>query len=95
MPHVFPRHTQSKPPVAVRGDGVYLFDDKGKNYLDASGGAAVSCLGHSDAEVIGAIQNQAGELAFAHTSFFTSAPAESLADRLICLLYTSPSPRDS
>jgi len=83
MSHVFPRHTQARLPVASHGDGAYLVDTEGKYYLDASGGAAVSCLGHSDAEVIDAIRQQAGTLAFAHTGFFTSAPAESLADRLI------------
>lgn len=83
MSHIFPRHTKSHPPTAVRGDGVYLIDSAGKNYLDASGGAAVSCLGHSDQDVIEAIKKQAETLAFAHTGFFTSEPAERLAKRLI------------
>ncbi|MBO9464124.1 aspartate aminotransferase family protein [Tropicibacter sp. R15_0] len=83
MSHIFPRHTKSHPPTAARGDGVYLFDSEGKNYLDASGGAAVSCLGHSDQDVIEAIKTQAETLAFAHTGFFTSEPAERLANRLI------------
>ena len=69
--------------MAAQGDGAYLIDTNGKSYLDASGGAAVSCLGHSDPDVIAAIQKQAGSLAFAHTGFFTSEPAEALADRLI------------
>jgi len=83
MSHVFPRHTKARLPVAARGDGVYLIDGAGKRYLDASGGAAVSCLGHSDADVIATIREQAATLAFAHTGFFTSQTAESLADRLI------------
>lgn len=83
MSHVFPRHTKSLPPKAVAGDGCYLIDETGKRYFDGSGGAAVSCLGHSDAQVIQAIQDQAGTLAFAHTGFFTSEPAEKLADLLI------------
>ncbi|WP_350333667.1 aspartate aminotransferase family protein [Coralliovum pocilloporae] len=83
MSHIFPRHTKAAPPVAMRGDGVYLIDKSGKQYLDGSGGAAVSCLGHSDADVIGAIRNQIETLAFAHTGFFSSEPAEALADRLI------------
>lgn len=69
--------------TAVGGDGVYLIDADGKRYLDGSGGAAVSCLGHGDADVIVAIQQQAAQLAFAHTGFFTSQPAEDLADLLI------------
>jgi len=82
MSHVFPRHSRAAPPVAVRGEGCYLYDADGKAYLDGSGGAAVSCLGHGDAEIIAAVQAQAGALAFAHTGFFTSEPAEALADLL-------------
>ncbi len=83
MSHVFPRHNLSAPPMAVRGEGVYLFDESGKRYFDGSGGAAVSCLGHGDAEIIAAIQEQAAKLSYAHTGFFTSEPAEQLADALI------------
>ena len=80
--HVFPRHTKKQPPKAVRGEGCYLFDETGKAYLDGSGGAAVSCLGHGDPDIIAAIQEQAAKLSFAHTSFFTSEPTEQLADLL-------------
>ncbi|MRU15795.1 aspartate aminotransferase family protein [Roseovarius sp. A21] len=83
MTHIFPRHTRAHPPVAAQGDGAYIIDSSGKRYLDGSGGAAVSCLGHSDPEVIAAIKAQADQIAFAHTGFFTSEPAERLADRLI------------
>ncbi len=83
MTHVFPRHTRARPPVAVRGEGAYIFDAGGKRYLDGSGGAAVSCLGHSDPDVIAAIKAQADAIPFAHTGFFTSEAAERLADRLI------------
>ncbi|KFE35863.1 aspartate aminotransferase family protein [Thioclava atlantica] len=83
MSHVFPRHTKSNLPLAAKGDGAYILDANGKRYLDGSGGAAVSCLGHSDADVIAAIKEQLDRIAFAHTSFFTSEPAERLADRLI------------
>ncbi len=71
------------PPTAVAGEGVYLIDAEGRRYLDASGGAAVSCLGHSDARVIAAVQQQVATLPFAHTSFFTNEPAEKLARHLI------------
>ncbi len=70
-------------PKAVGGDGVYLSDAAGKRYLDASGGAAVSALGHGDPDVRAAIREQVDTLAFAHTAFFTSEPAERLADSLI------------
>jgi adenosylmethionine-8-amino-7-oxononanoate aminotransferase len=81
--HVFHRDPRLKYPVAVRGEGAYLYDRDGKRYLDASGGAAVSCLGHSDAAVIVAIQRQLEKLPFAHTSFFSNEPMEALADALI------------
>ena len=83
MSHVFPRHTKSQPPVAVGGEGCYLIDRAGKRYLDGSGGAAVSCLGHGDKEVIDAIKAQLDRIAFAHTGFLTSEPAEALADLLV------------
>ena len=67
----------------VRGEGAYLYDAAGRRFLDASGGAAVSCLGHGDPEVTAAIVEQLGRLAYAHTSFFSSEPAEALADLLV------------
>lgn len=83
MSHVFPRHTKNMPPLALSGEGCYLFDASGKRYFDGSGGAAVSCLGHGDPEMIEAVKTQVEKLAFAHTGFFTSEPAEKLADLLI------------
>ncbi len=69
--------------MVSHGDGPYLVDKNGKKYFDGSGGAAVSCLGHSDEAVTAAIRSQLDTLAFAHTGFFTSEPAEALADKLI------------
>jgi adenosylmethionine-8-amino-7-oxononanoate aminotransferase len=83
MSHVFPRHTKSTPPLALTGEGCYLVDASGKRYFDGSGGAAVSCLGHGYPGVIEAVKTQVEKLAFAHTGFFTSEPAEKLADLLI------------
>ena len=83
MTHVFHRHTHIRPPTAVRGEGMEIIDADGKRYLDASGGAAVSCLGHGHPKVIEAIKAQAETLAYAHTAFFTSEPAEALADHLV------------
>ena len=80
---VFHRQLGKNLPRAVGGEGVYLIDAAGMRYLDASGGAAVSCLGHGDPDVIEAIKDQLDTLAFAHTGFFTSGPAEELADLLI------------
>jgi len=82
MSHVFPRHTKSDLPIAAGGDGCYLIDAQGKRYLDC-GDAAVSCLGHSNDAVIRAVQEQVEQIAFAHTGFMTSEPAEALAELLI------------
>ncbi len=81
--HILHRQIHDDLPVAVKGDGPYIIDSEGKRYLDASGGAAVSCLGHSHPRIIAAIKEQVDQLAFAHSRFFTSKPAESLADFLI------------
>lgn len=83
MSHVFHRNPKNEYPLAVRGEGPYLFDREGKRYLDASGGAAVSCLGHSDRMVVDAIKAQLDRMPFAHTSFFSNEPMEALADELI------------
>ncbi|GAA0784384.1 aspartate aminotransferase family protein [Roseibium denhamense] len=83
MSHVFPRHTKATYPIAEKGDGCYIIDRDGKKYFDGSGGAAVSCLGHSDPDVTNAIKTQVDRLAFAHTGFFSTEPAEELADLLI------------
>ena len=83
MSHVFPRHSKSLPPKAESAKGAYIFDANGKAYLDASGGAAVSCLGHGDKDVLDAIHLQLDQLAYAHTGFFTSEPSEALAELLI------------
>jgi adenosylmethionine-8-amino-7-oxononanoate aminotransferase len=81
--HVLHRGGARSLPVAVGGEGCYLIDSTGKRYLDASGGAAVSCLGHGHPRVIEAMHKQIDHLAYAHTSFFTSEPMEALADLLI------------
>jgi adenosylmethionine-8-amino-7-oxononanoate aminotransferase len=83
MSHVFPRHCHSPLPRAVAGDGCFLIDADGKRYFDGSGGAAVSCLGHSNPRVTQAVKDQMDKIAFAHSGFFTSDPAEELADLLI------------
>lgn len=83
MSYVFHRMPNKPLPIAVAGDGIEIIDSTGKRYIDASGGAAVSCLGHSHRRVIEAIERQARQLAYAHTSFFTSEAAEALAERLV------------
>jgi adenosylmethionine-8-amino-7-oxononanoate aminotransferase len=83
MSHVFGRDTRTTFPVAVRGEGLFLYDASGKRYLDASGGAAVSCLGHGHPAVGEAIKRQVDRLGYAHTGYFTNEPQELLADELI------------
>ncbi len=81
--HIFGRHTKGQLPIVAAGNGVWLIDDKGKKYLDGCGGAAISSLGHSNANVLEAAKAQLDEIAFAHTGFFTSRAAELLADKLV------------
>ncbi|MDR6871357.1 adenosylmethionine-8-amino-7-oxononanoate aminotransferase [Bosea sp. BE125] len=83
MSHLLHRSVNGTYPVAVGGKGVMLFDAEGKSYIDASGGAAVSCLGHGHPDIQAAMHAQIDKLAYAHTSFFTSQPAEELAEHLI------------
>jgi len=83
MSHVFHRSLLSDPPLAVRGEGLYIIDDEGNRYLDACGGAAVSNLGHDNAKVVEAVRRQAETLPYAHTSFFSTQVLEELADLLV------------
>ncbi|GAC1327545.1 MAG: aspartate aminotransferase family protein [Beijerinckiaceae bacterium] len=80
---VLHRSLRDVPPVAASGHGVWLVDADGREILDGSGGAAVSCLGHQHPRVIEALASQSSKLAYAHTGFFTSEPAELLADELV------------
>ena len=82
MTHVIHRSLRATPPVAVAAEGVHIVDASGKRYLDACGGAAVSCLGHAHPEVLAAMHAQIDKLAYAHTAFFTSEASEALADQL-------------
>lgn len=85
MEHVFHRFPKSTLPVVARGDGMFVYDKDGNEYLDACGGAAVSCLGHSDESLKRAIVDQLDRIPFAHTAFYTSDVAEQLADRLTAM----------
>ena len=82
MTHLFHRQTSADMPVAVSGHGPYIVDAAGKHYLDACGGAAVSCLGHDHAAVKEAIKQQLDHIAWAHSGFFSSPPAEELGTLL-------------
>ncbi|MDZ7786626.1 MAG: aspartate aminotransferase family protein [Halofilum sp. (in: g-proteobacteria)] len=82
MSHVFHRLPRHRLPVAVGGDGPWVIDADGRRYLDASGGAAVSCLGHDHPDVVRAIEQQLRQLPYAHTAFFTNEPLETLGEEL-------------
>jgi adenosylmethionine-8-amino-7-oxononanoate aminotransferase len=83
MTRVLHRAIAHRYPVAVSGNGIHIRDIDGKEYIDASSGAAVSCLGHSHPDVLAAMHGQLDSLAYAHTSFFTTQVAEELAEDLI------------
>ncbi|HEY1385636.1 MAG TPA: aspartate aminotransferase family protein [Dongiaceae bacterium] len=80
---LFQRDLQNPIPVIVKGEGAYLIDDDGKRYLDASGGPAVSCLGHSHPIVIEEIKRQLDAVSYAYSMFFTTPAIEELSERLI------------
>ena len=82
---LFPRNFRKEYPIAVRGDGCWIIDQRGRRFLDASGQAAVVSIGHGVAEIGRAMAEQASRIAFAHTTQFHSEPAEKLAQRLLAL----------
>lgn len=87
--HIFYRNPGAFYPIVERGDGVYIYDQSGKRYLDGAGGAVVVSIGHNVPEIRDAIISQAGKIAFTHGSQFTSEAAIALAARIVAL---SPPP---
>jgi adenosylmethionine-8-amino-7-oxononanoate aminotransferase len=82
---LFPRNLRKAFPIAVRGEGCWIFDETGRRYLDASGQAAVVNIGHGVREIADAMAGQASQIAFAHTTAFHSESAEKLASRLLTM----------
>lgn len=82
MTHIIHRSLLKVPPTATAAKGIHVVDSTGKQYINASGGAAVSCLGHAHPDVLAAMHAQIDSLEYAHTGFFTTRPAEELADFL-------------
>jgi adenosylmethionine-8-amino-7-oxononanoate aminotransferase len=82
---LFSRNFKKTFPIAVRGKGCWIVDQSGRRFLDAAGQAAVVSIGHGVAEIGRAMAEQSGQIAFAHTSQFHTAPAEKLAARLLGL----------
>jgi len=83
MTNILHRSIAHDYPLAVAGRGIRIEDAEGKSYIDASGGAAVTCLGHAHPDVLAAMHAQLDRLAYAHTSFFSTPAAEELAGHLI------------
>ena len=83
MTHLLQRDIAAEIPTVVRGEGIYLYDDTGKRYIDATSGPAVACLGHGDPEIEHAIAEQLGRVAYVTNQFFTTEAAETLADVLV------------
>ncbi len=81
--HLLHRQLRGNYPIAASAQGCWIVDQAGKRYLDGSGGAAVSCLGHGHPDALAAMHAQIDRIAYAHTSFFSTEVAERLADSLI------------
>src|SRR6266436_8145303 len=82
---LFSRNLKKRFPIAVRGEGCWITDEKGRRFLDASGQAGVVSIGHGVQEIGCAMAAQSSQIAFAHTSQFHTAPAEKLAERLLAM----------
>lgn len=74
---------RQKPLNIVGGKGSYLITDDGLEILDATCGAAVSCLGHSDARVHEAIMEQLQKIPYVYSLYFTNSAAEGLSKILV------------
>ena len=83
MSRILHRQAKGRYPKVVSGEGPWLVGEDGRRWLDACGGAAVSCLGHGHPRIVAAIEAQARRLAYAHTSFFSNEPMEELASFLV------------
>lgn len=70
-------------PVAVSGKGVHIFDEAGRRYIDACGGAAVSSVGHNHPVVVEALRRALDAIDYTHGSFFTNPALEELAHELV------------
>jgi adenosylmethionine-8-amino-7-oxononanoate aminotransferase len=80
--HVLYRNLTREYPLIVRGEGCRLYDEAGREYLDACGGAYVACLGHGVPDVVDAVAEQVRRVAYVSGMSFTNEPAEALADEL-------------
>ncbi|QQK48430.1 Pyridoxal phosphate-dependent transferase, major region, subdomain 2 [Penicillium digitatum] len=77
------RNTRFIPKKAIGGKGCYIFLEDGTKFLDATGGAAVSCLGHGNEQVAQIIKDQMDQISYCHSAFFSTQVAEDLAKLLV------------
>lgn len=80
--YVFHRDLKKEYPIITHGEGVYLFDDTGKKYLDACSGAVAANLGHGIASIGEAMADQAKKAAFVHTMRFETQSLHQLAEKI-------------
>lgn len=90
--HVFYRTMNHKRPMIAYGEGIYLYDESGKRYIDGSGGPLVVNVGHGRAEIVEAMTKQAQAAAYVHAIMFTSEPLEQYAEELATVVRL-PDPR--
>jgi hypothetical protein len=83
--HIFHRRLAHLHPLAERGKGIYLWDNKGRRYIDGSSGAAVANIGHGRAEIAQAIAKQAAQVAFVHSTVFSTDVLEKYSEQLAAL----------
>ena len=81
--NVFYRNLIAVVPLCVRGNGIYLYDENGKSYLDGSSGALVVNTGHGIQEIASALSEQAGKVAYVNGLHFTNEATECLADEIV------------
>lgn len=82
MDNVFSRNLKIPLPVAVKAEGVWITDQEGRCYIDASGGAVVANLGHGQRKIAEAVYGQLLKGYYFHPTMFTSQPVEDLAGAL-------------
>jgi adenosylmethionine-8-amino-7-oxononanoate aminotransferase len=90
--NVFYRKMAHGRPMIARGEGIYLYDQEGKRYLDGSGGPLVVNVGHGRPEIIEAMQHQLASVAYVHAIMFTSEVLETYAAELAAVV-NMPDPR--
>ena len=81
----FAKPGSARKPRIVRGEGLYMWDDTGRRYIDVSSGPVANNLGHGNARVLAAMQRQAEAVAFAYPTLFETEANIALADLLTSL----------